>query len=226
MSPYHFCPLLCPSLHEVFPWQIQILSHTLRGHNSWHSLPLLQPQPPGTPDHTKPSWLCGLVCRVLLCCLESPSPDTLRLSSDLHTISGSLEMDRPGCCFITRHLTPSPRFLNSSFSASVCILFLNPFIFGCAGSLLLLRAQGSSPVAGHRLLAAVTSLVWSPGSWGSGLQEWRLPGSVVVSHGLSCSWALGPSRVRDGSRVLSLAGTAFTSEPLGEPCYSLFLTST
>ena len=20
LGPYHFCPLLCPSLHEIFPW--------------------------------------------------------------------------------------------------------------------------------------------------------------------------------------------------------------
>ena len=22
LGPYHFCPLLCPSLHEMFPWHL------------------------------------------------------------------------------------------------------------------------------------------------------------------------------------------------------------
>ena len=49
------------------------------------------------------------------------------------------------------------------------------------------RDAGLLSSRGHRLLTAVTSLVGSPGSRGSGLQEWRLPGSVLVLRGLSCS---------------------------------------
>ena len=35
LGPYHFCPLLCPSLHEMFPWylyfleEISSLSHSV-----------------------------------------------------------------------------------------------------------------------------------------------------------------------------------------------------
>ena len=75
--------------------------------------------------------------------------------------------------------------------------FLTFYLFGCSGSLWLLRLfsgcseGGSSPVAVHGLLIAAASLVaehrllsvWASAVVAPGLQR---AGSVVVAHGLSC----------------------------------------
>ena len=29
LGPYHFCPLLCPSLHEMFPWYLTFLKRSV-----------------------------------------------------------------------------------------------------------------------------------------------------------------------------------------------------
>ena len=136
----------------ILAWNIPLANPNPFSHPQRAQLLTLSTSPP-TPAtwHTWPhqaQLALGSGFRVFLRCLESPSPDILRLSSDLHTISGSLETDRPGCCFIAQHLTPSLRFLNGSFSAPVYILLFKSINSGCAWSLLLLGTQGSSPVAG------------------------------------------------------------------------------
>ena len=72
-------------------------------------------------------------------------------------------------------------------------IFLNfyLFIFGCAGSSLLLR--DFSLVAMCGLLIAMASLVAEHGLWSVG--------SVVAAHGLVAPWLVEPSRSRDQTDV-------------------------
>ena len=109
--------------------------------------------------------------------------------------------------------TGSLRFSELSF----CLYFLKIylFIFGRAGSLLLLAlvaaSGGYSLVVVHRRLIAVTSLV----------AEYRLQGaqaSVVVMHGLSCPWHPASSQTRTGPMSPALAGRFLSTVPLGKSC--------
>ena len=122
---------------------------------------------------------------------------------------------------------------HDSVHLSILLKNNNFFIFGCAGSVLLLvAASGSSSlVAGLRLFTAVASLVaalrtrasgaearWgiSCGSWAleHRLPSWGCTGLLVLRH-------VGSSQATDQHRCPALAGRFSTTEPPGKPCPSL-----
>ena len=65
LGPWHFCPLLCWSLHEMFPWYLieelsdqiscSVMSDSLRPHESQHPRPPCPSTTPGVHSDSRPS---------------------------------------------------------------------------------------------------------------------------------------------------------------------------
>ena len=126
---------------------------------------------------------------------------------------------------------------HDSVHPSVLLKNTGLFIFGCAGSGLLLMlplvaaSGGSSLAAGLTLVSPVASPVAalrarasgaearggiSCGSWAleHRLPSWGFMGLLVLRH-------VGPSQAMDQAGCPALAGRVSTTEPPGKPCASL-----
>ena len=112
---------------------------------------------------------------------------------------------------------------------NVLVSWLRRGCHGCGSHLQLrwagFRLRRASLVAERRLWGAGTSAVWCVGrtaeacefsSCGSLAPE---HGSIVVAHGLCCSWHVGSLQIRGHTMSPALASRLFTTESLGKPSF-------